>query len=169
MKKALLFIVAVLSLNMFSQVSLPDDATFYESVLLDMVNVYDTVYIYQNTKRTILDHLYLNPLNTFLFNCSDYLIKGHKISILNDDQLNKLIKREKRIGFISFKPKIKTEGRLEITVSFLGGVYKKNKPYKVIIECEFYTLIYKYNPEANKWEFVKYENCITSQTNNNAK
>ena len=59
-----------------------------------MVNVYDTMYIHRHTNLTISDHLYLNPSNIDFFNRSNYLINNHRISILDDKLLDKLIKKK---------------------------------------------------------------------------
>ena len=165
MKTKLIIVFSIFSLNSFTQTILPIDTNFYQSVLLDMVNVYDTMYIHRHTNLTISDHLYLNPSNIDFFNRSNYLINNHRISILDDKLLDKLIKKKKRVCFISFIPEITENGLIEVTVSFLGGLYKKHKPYRIITECAFYKLVYVYDTDKSEWRFLKYENCITLRTN----
>ncbi len=143
------FLLLGFSTSMFSQNTIPTDASFYVRALEDMVNLYDTMYAKDGSNT----FSYLNLPDTLMkkcFNKSKYQIKDRKISILSEKQLDKIIKKKKSISFTWFYPKINDDGLLEIVISFIVGYYgysdiggkknsasEKRKVYHAFYGCAF--------------------------------
>lgn len=167
----LLLLLLGFSTSMFSQNTIPTDASFYVRALEDMVNLYDTMYAKDGSNT----FSYLNLPDTLIkkcFNKSKYQIKDRKISILSEKQLDKIIKKKKSISFTWFYPEINDDGLLEISISFKVGDYgylyrakkksnasEKRKVYKYVVGCAFYSMLYEYNHKLGEWEYIGYEKC----------